>query len=304
MIKINFFNIQNKIIILLASFLMLNIFSCASKINKKNLEREVLALIDQFDGEVSIYIKHPKLSFEFGINENKIMPTASLIKIPILIKIFDKIERNELSLDSIVYYYKDSINYKWQGEDALSRFKDGEHITIKQLLTHMITFSDNHASLWLQKIAGGGLAINNWLSLNNFKNTRVNSRTSGRENNKEKYGWGQTTAKEMGNLIIMIREGKIVSKLYSEKIYRHLTRIYWDEEALSQIPPNFQVASKQGAVNKSRSEVVLVNAPRGDYAFCIITNNQKDTSWDHNNEGFVLIRNISKLLWEYFGDKY
>tara|TARA_B100001250_G_scaffold414402_1_gene452547 strand:- start:2528 stop:3349 length:822 start_codon:yes stop_codon:yes gene_type:complete len=272
--------------------------------NKKNLEKEVVALVDQFGGEVSIYIKHPKLNLEFGINENKIMPTASLIKIPILIKIFDKIERNELSLDSIVYYYKDSINYKWKGADALSRFKDGEHITIKQLLTHMITFSDNTASLWLQKIAGGGLAINNWLSLNNFKNTRVNSRTGGRKNNKEKYGWGQTTAKEMGNLIIMIREGKIISKSYSEKIYRHLTRIYWDEEALSQIPPNFQVASKQGAVDKSRSEVVLVNAPRGDYAFCIITNNQIDTSWDHNNEGFILIRKISKILWKYFGNEY
>ena len=200
-------------------------------------------------------------------------------------------------------YYKDSIDYKWKGEDAISRFKDGEKITVKKLLTHMITLSDNHASLWLQKIAGGGIAINNWLSINNFKKTRVNSRTKGRENDKKKYGWGETTAKEMSDLLIKIREGKILTKPYSEKIYRHLTRIYWDEEALSQIPPNFQVASKQGAISQSRSEVLLVNAPKGDYAFCVITNNQKDTSWDYNNEGFVLIRNISKLLWEYFGDK-
>ena len=107
----------------------------------------------------------------------------------------------------------------------------------------------------------------------------------------------------MSDLLIKIREGKILTKPYSEKIYRHLTRIYWDEEALSQIPPNFQVASKQGAISQSRSEVLLVNAPKGDYAFCVITNNQKDTSWDYNNEGFVLIRNISKLLWKYFGDK-
>lgn len=303
MFRIKNFNVLNKISIFLALFLILNIFSCSSKVNKKNLEKEISDLIKHFDGEVSIYIRHPDLNFEFGINENKIMPTASLIKIPILIKIFDKIESGDLNQDSVVLYYRDSIDYKWKGEDAISRFKDGEHITIKQLLTHMITFSDNHASLWLQKIAGGGLAINNWLSLNNFKNTRVNSRTRDRENNKEKYGWGQTTAKEMTDLIIMIRKGKIVSEIYSEKIYRHLTRIFWDEEALSQIPPHFQVASKQGAVNKSRSEVVLVNGPKGDYAFCVITNNQKDTTWSHDNEGFVLIRNISKLLWRYFGDE-
>ena len=30
----------------------------------------------------------------------------------------------------------------------------------------MITFSDNHASLWLQDVAGGGTAINSWLNEN------------------------------------------------------------------------------------------------------------------------------------------
>ncbi|MDP7608760.1 MAG: serine hydrolase, partial [Candidatus Marinimicrobia bacterium] len=64
--------------------------------------------------------------------------------------------------------------------------------------------------------------------------------------------------------------------------------------------PTVQVASKQGAVSQSRSEVVLVNAPSGDYVFCIITKNQTDTRYDQDNEGFILIRNISKLLWQHF----
>ena len=292
---------RNNFVILLVICLLINIFSCNSRMNKKILEDNIFSLMKEFDGDVSIYIKHKTQNLEIGFNENKKMPTASLIKIPIMIKIFDKIKKGELSLDSTVVYYQDSIGYKWKGEDALSSFKDGETITIKKLLTHMITFSDNHASLWLQKLAGGGETINNWLSENNFKNTRVNSRTKGREKDKEKFGWGQTTAKEMVNLITMIRESKVVSKSYSDKMYRHLTRIYWDEEALSQIPANFQVASKQGAINRSRSEVVLVNAPKGDYAFCIITDNQTDTSWNFDNEGFILIRKLSKLLWDYFG---
>jgi len=32
----------------------------------------------------------------------------------------------------------------------------------------------------------------------------------------------------------------------------------------------------------------------------VITKNQKDESWDYGNEGFQLIRNVSRLLWEYF----
>ena len=86
----------------------------------------------------------------------------------------------------------------------------------------------------------------------------------------------------------------------SEEMYRALTRIYWNDEALSQIPPTVQAASKQGAVRRSRSEVVLVNAPHGDYVFSVITKNQKDKSWGPDNVGFVLIRKVSRLLWKHF----
>jgi beta-lactamase class A len=87
-------------------------------------------------------------------------------------------------------------------------------------------------------------------------------------------------------------------------MYRHLTRSYWTGEALSQLPPWVQVASKVGAVDRSRSEVALVSAPSGDYVFCIITRNQDDTSWDPPNEGWVLIRKISALLWQHFEPKH
>jgi beta-lactamase class A len=94
----------------------------------------------------------------------------------------------------------------------------------------------------------------------------------------------------MAELVVRIREGKVISPRTSERIYRNMVRIYWDTEALSQIPPYIQSASKQGAVDRSRSEVVLVNAPHGDYVFCIITKNQNDQSWTFDNEGWVLIR--------------
>ena len=103
----------------------------------------------------------------------------------------------------------------------------------------------------------------------------------------------------MAKLLVMIREGRAVNTAASEEMYRVLCNIYWNGEALSQIPPYVQAASKQGAVNASRSEVVLVNAPSGDYVFCIITKSQKDKSWDYDNEGYVLIRMVSKILWNY-----
>jgi len=279
------------------------ISSCTSDRQIKRdikLEEKLNELIAPFQGEVGVYVYHLKQHREAGVNEDRLFPTASMIKIPILLKIFDRIERGELREDSTFVYYQDTINYPWKGADALARFKDGEDITLGKLMAHMLTFSDNHASLWLQKLAGTGTAINAWLEAQGFDNTRVNSRTPGRETDYEQYGWGQTTPREMAQLMLMIYEGKAISQRASEEMYRYLTRSYWDGTALSQIPPNIQTASKQGAVDSSRSEVVLVNAPHGDYVFCVITNHQQDISWHRDNAGFTLIRNISALLWHYF----
>lgn len=56
----------------------------------------------------------------------------------------------------------------------------------------------------------------------------------------------------MATLLILIRDGKMINPAASERIYRNLIRIYWDTEALSQIPPTVQVASKSGAVDAAR----------------------------------------------------
>jgi beta-lactamase class A len=94
--------------------------------------------------------------------------------------------------------------------------------------------------------------------------------------------------------------GEIINRSVSEKMLRLLGRNYWDEEALSQIPPYIFTASKNGAVNQSRSETILVMAPSGPYVFSIITRNQKDERWEPDNEGWVLARKLSALLWNYF----
>lgn len=254
-------------------------------------------LVQGFNGDVGIYVKNLKTGKVAEYKGDSIFPTASMIKVPITAGVMNKVAKNELDYQSILTY-KDSLLYA--GEDILGSFKHGEKIALSKVMMLMITTSDNTASLWCQSLAGGGQAINELMAEEGLQHTRVNSRTHGRSANQLKYGWGQTTPREMATLVTKVRNAELISPAASERIYRNLVRIYYDSHALAEIPPYVQVASKSGAVDDARSEVLLVNAPHGDYVFCIATKNQKDISWEQSNEGWVLIKSLSKLLWNYF----
>ncbi len=276
------------------------IITKGQKTNKK-LEGKLLEKISGFNGEAGIYVKSLRSGKMVSINADTIFPTASIVKVSILLGITDKMEKGELNYDS-EFVYKDSLLY--EGSDILGSFKSGEKILLKKLMMLMLTTSDNTASLWLQSLAGRGTGINEILDSLGFKDTRVNSRTPGRENNRTVYGWGQTTPAEMAKIFEMIYRNQVFSPAACERMMRCLGRNYWDEdEAISQLPPYVEVFSKNGCVNAVRSEVLLVNAPHNPYIFCIFTKNNKDTSWTHSNEAWTLARTISALLWHYFEPK-
>jgi beta-lactamase class A len=193
--------------------------------------------------------------------------------------------------------YTDSLFYS--DGDITGSLKNNTKISLAKLIMLMLTTSDNTASLWLQNLAGTGSRINELMDSIGLKYTRVNSRTPGREANTNIYGWGQTTPKEMVSLFEKLYFGKIINDSLSKKMIRLLGRNYWDEEAIAEIPATIFVASKNGAVNASRSETLLVMA-KEPFIFSIITKNQKDQSWELNNEGWVLARKLAKLLFHYY----
>lgn len=261
------------------------------------LQTALKRAVEGFRGDVGIYVRHLQSGETAAIHADELFPTASMIKVPLLITTFHAIESGRLGFRDVLVY-RDSLLYP--GVDLLGSFRDGEEIELSKVILLMTSLSDNTASLWLQQLAGTGAAANKWLAANGFSMTRVNSRTPGRQSDWEAYGWGQTTPREMAEMLVRIREGRAVSAAADEMMYRMLTKNYWNDRALASVPPWVQTASKNGAVDEARSEVVLVNAPHGDYVFCVATNHQEDRSWDPDNEGFELIRDVSGLLWNYF----
>jgi beta-lactamase class A len=281
-------------IILLILLIPINCF--AQKTNKK-LQQQIEALVKNYEGEIGIYVKSLKTGKIVSINADTIFPTASIVKVPILIGIMDKINKGELTYTQ-QFTYNDSVKYKGD-QGLMATTKDSTPIEISHMIMLMLTLSDNTASLWLQAIAGTGTRINTKMDELGFVNTKVNSRTVGREEIRNKYGWGQTTPKEMATIFEQLYNGKIINDSTSKRMIRLLGRNFWDEVAINEIPTTTFVASKNGAVDASRNEILLVMA-KEPYILSIFTKNNKDKSWGNDNKAWVLTRKISKLLIEYY----
>ncbi len=286
-------------LLLLSSF-FISLASFAQRTDAA-LQQQIQNLINGFHGDVGVYVHDLKHNKIVAINADTIFPTASIVKLSILTGIMGKIQKGELEYHQRLTY-TDSLFYD-EGDDILSNFKPGSTIELSKVMMLMLTISDNCASLWLQGLAGGGARINQILDSIGFQSTRVNSRTLGREANRSQYGWGQTSPKEIATLMERIVNGELISKAASEKMLRLMGRQYWDEEALSQIPPGVFVADKNGAVDASRNEVVYVNSKANPYIFSIFTKNNTDQSWESNNEAWELTRKLSALLWQYYNPK-
>ncbi|MEN9839965.1 MAG: hypothetical protein RL177_1444 [Bacteroidota bacterium] len=277
--------------------LFLTLFPLTPLIAQSALETRLRERVAGFKGDVGIYVEHLGTGERIAIHADSLFPTASMVKVPILVGIFSKLDSGELTYDAPMSY---DTTFVYPGTDVVGQLTHGAEISLHKTAFLMMSFSDNTASLWLQHLAGTGTMINERMDALGLRHTRVNSRTPGREDMRSRYGWGVTTPREMATLMAKIHRGEVVSAAASEEMIRLMSKSLWDKEALSAIPPYVEAASKQGAVSHSRSEVVLVHSPTGPYVFCVITKNQEDRSWNVDNAGYVLLRDVSAMLWEHF----
>ena len=272
----------------------------AQKTDKK-LTQNLKELVSDFEGDIGIYVHHLKSNKTVDISADTIFPTASIVKIPLLVGVFNKIDSGELKLSTNFHY---RLDREYGGSGLMQLFKDSAGVDLSTMISLMLTYSDNVASIWCQELSGGGQTINPLMERLGLRETKVNSRTAGREKLWEKYGWGQTTPREIVKLMTMIEQGEVFTPRLSNKMYRYLKNQFYNERSLSQFPANIATASKTGSVDAARGEVVFVHGPSGDFVFAVLTKDNKDQSWTRNNAAEELTRKIANVIWNHFEPKH
>ncbi len=263
-----------------------------------DLKPKLDAICKSFRGRLGYSLKVLKTGEVIDFRGNERFPTASTIKTSVMVEAIRRVEEGRMK-------WTDKREVPPMSGRQASMwsywFKDGTKLDLDGWTNLMITVSDNTATMVLREwltIA----EINKRMESLGLPNTKVfgpfpasdtiNFRLRGM------YGLGMTTPNEMNRLLEMIYAGKAASQAGCEKMVRILSHQYWDDWIGGSVPPDVKVASKSGAINRSRSDTAIVYSDN-PYILTIYTDSQKDQRWVGENEGDRAIVKMAGMIWNH-----
>ena len=268
-----------------------------------SLDTRINAIIAGHNGKVAVACLHLATREKFALNADNIMPTASLIKLPIMAEVYFQAHEGKVKLDEMLTLSKDEMV---QGSGILTEhFSPGAQFSLRDAVRLMIVYSDNTATnMVLDKI--GIKAVNERMAGLGLKETRINAKvfkgstTSVDPDRTKKYGLGSTTAKEMLTLLELLHKEELVSKDASKAMIEHLKKCDDKEKFSRFLPKGVTIAHKTGTVSSSRTDAGILYFKEGPVALVVLTNENEDKRFVLENAGNKVCADIAKATVEYF----
>ncbi len=268
-----------------------------------DLQAQLDALARSHRGKLALFARHLKTGATVAIDADRPVPTASVIKLPILLEAFAQVKAGRLSLgEKIILREGDKV----PGSGILTFLHGGLELTLEDALVLMMTMSDNTAAnLVLDKV--GIAAVNRRLAAMGLKQTylykKVFRPVEGPVPEDQKlFGLGKTTAREMAAVLESLER----CDLEAPPLCRRMIEIMQNQQSRIMIArfletadtsePKSQIAAKLGELDDVKAEVALVYTRTGPIVLSIFTYDNQDQRWVADNEAYVWIGRAARTI--------
>lgn len=267
-----------------------------------DLKDDLLPRLKSHRGRVAVAVKHLTTGERFDYQSEDPMPTASLIKLPVMIEAYKQVEEGKQDLDALITLKADD---KVPGSGILtSHFSAGMKLSLRDAIRLMIAYSDNTATnLVLDQI--GLKSTNDRMEKLGYPETKIHAKVYRRDtsiapNRSQKYGLGSTTAKEMVSLLEQLHAGKLANEEHTKAMIDHLLNCENTTRLSRDLPNGTKVAHKTGSVSRVRTDAGIIFSPSGPIAICVLTAENQDQRWSEDNAGHRLCGLVAKIAYDRF----
>ena len=259
-------------------------------------------LIDRHRGKLAIAVEHLENGETFTHRADAPMPTASLIKLPVMVATYAHVDQGRLALDQRITLREQD---KVPGSGVLTpNFSAGTEISLRDAIRLMIAYSDNTATnLVVEQI--GLPATSQAMERLGLTETKLHSLVFRRDTSifperSRAFGLGSTTAAEMVQLLSLLHRRELVTGEASDAMRAHLLACEDNTKIARLLPAGTRFAHKGGAVSAARCDAGILESPGGPIAICVLTNENEDRSWGDDNRAHRLCAEIGQAVFAHF----
>ena len=259
------------------------------------LRRTLDSLADAHRGVVGYSVTNLETGERLSRRGDEPFSSASLIKVPVLVTLFELIEHDSLSLDDKLTMLKiDQVG----GSGTLQHMRPGLVLTVADAASLMIVVSDNTATnLIVDRIAARRV----WRKMEalGLPRTKIHGRSMNPIARVDwdsggKYGLGVTTPNEMARLFELLARGQAVSPRADSAMLAILERTD-HVEMMQRYLAGRRAAYKTGSVDRTRAECSLWWLPARVVA-CVMTRENEDTRYVIDTEAHVTMGRMAEAI--------
>lgn len=269
---------------------------------ESSLAERLPAVLAGHAGKVAVAVKHLDTGEEFHHHAGEVMPTASLIKLAVLVAAYRQADEGKLDLSQPLALREED---KVPGSGVLTpHFSAGTQLSVRDALRLMIAFSDNTATnLVLDQI--GLPTTTETMERLGLANTKLHAKVYRAETSifperSKQYGLGSTTPAEMVRLLEQIHRREAAAAASCDAMLEHLKACQDRDLLARELPSGTRLAHKTGAVTSVRTAAGIILSPQGPLAVCVMTAENQDKRWTRDNAAQVLCGRVARLVYDHF----
>ncbi len=258
----------------------------------ERFEARMRQTAQRFDGVTGYAIKDLTTGESFYLNADLVFPTASSIKLAVLLELMRQAQEGKLSLVEKHTIHRGETTVG-DDEPILAMLGDGTvTMTLRDLATFMVVLSDNSATnILIDRL--GIENINSEIARLGLRETHlrrkmidIQAAREGREN--------VSTPREMMTLVEKVHAGSVLDPAFT-KDYFALLALPKDSLFHKALPATATIEDKPGALDAVRCDTGIVEVKGHPFAISVMT------TYDSNNEeGERAVKEIARLAYEYF----
>ena len=266
-----------------------------TRADTSNLRRSLDAIAAAHHGVLGYSIHNLDTGERLSLRGDETFSTASLIKVPVLVTLYDLVDKKQLSLDDPLTVLKiDQV----PGSGVLQFMHTGMSLSVHDAASLMIILSDNTATnLVLDRVAIRRV----WQKMEalGLPHTKVHSKTflrltSVAMDSSVKYGLGVSTPNEMAHLFELLAQGRAVNPAADSSMLEILASNA-DGELMQRAIDGMTVPHKTGATDSVRTECALFRLQSRVVA-CGFTKQNTDIRWVVDNEAQLSLGKIGAAV--------